>query len=94
MFQKKSELTYITKSTTREELIDECRRLKNLVCQLRHVKKKHVKTKTYEYKFGDTSFYVKGYGNFVPYLEFKTEEERLLQVKTKRCQAPLFMANN
>jgi hypothetical protein len=46
MFQKKSELTYITKNTTREELIDECRRLKNLVCQLRHVKKKHVKTKT------------------------------------------------
>lgn len=44
---------------------------------------------TYEYKFGDTSFFVKGYGNFVPYLEFKTEEERLLAAKTKRCQALL-----
>lgn len=45
---------------------------------------------TYEYKNGDTSFFVKGYGNFVPYLEFKTEEERLVAVKNKRCQALLY----
>lgn len=44
-FENKSELKYITKNTTREQLIDECRRLKNLVCQLRHVKKKYAATK-------------------------------------------------
>lgn len=45
-FENKSELKYITKNTTREELVQECRRLKNLVCQLRHIKKKHVSEKT------------------------------------------------
>lgn len=45
MFETKSEIKYITKNTTREQLVDECRRLKNLVCQLRHTKKKHRITK-------------------------------------------------
>ena len=40
---------------------------------------------SYEYKFGDTSFNVKGYGNFVPYLEYKTEEEKLVSVRNKKC---------
>ena len=45
MFEKKAEFKYITKNTTREELVEECRRLKNLICQLRHTKKKHRITK-------------------------------------------------
>lgn len=44
-FERKADFVYITKNTTREELVDECRRLKNLVRQLRHKKKEHRKTK-------------------------------------------------
>ncbi|MGE3609517.1 MAG: hypothetical protein AB7I27_08015 [Bacteriovoracaceae bacterium] len=43
-------------------------------------------TKTYSYKTGDDSFYVKEYGNFVPYLEFKMEEERLTSVGRSYCR--------
>lgn len=39
----------------------------------------------YTYKSGDTSFFIKGYGDFVPYLEFKREEERLTSVARKFC---------
>lgn len=39
----------------------------------------------YSYKSGDTSFFIKGYGNFVPYLEFKREEERLSQSAKVYC---------
>ena len=39
----------------------------------------------YSYKAGDDSFFVKGYGNFVPYLEFKREEERISSVAKVFC---------
>lgn len=39
----------------------------------------------YNYKTGDSSFFVKGYGNFVPYLEFKKEEERLIDAGKIFC---------
>jgi hypothetical protein len=39
----------------------------------------------YSYKSGDESFFIKGYGNFVPYLEFKREEERLNQTAKTYC---------
>ncbi len=39
----------------------------------------------YSYKSGDTSFFIKGYGNFVPYLEFKREEERLTAAARTYC---------
>lgn len=39
----------------------------------------------YRYKIGDESFNIKGYGNFVPYLEFKREEEKLNQVAQNYC---------
>lgn len=39
----------------------------------------------YTYKSGDTSFNVKGYGDFVPYLEFKREEERLVDSGKVYC---------
>ncbi len=39
----------------------------------------------YSYKNGDESFYEKSYGNFVPYLEFKREEERLSSIAKKFC---------
>lgn len=39
----------------------------------------------YSYKFGDTSFNQKSYGNFVPYLEFTREEERLQSIAKKFC---------
>ena len=31
----------------------------------------------YSYRTGDESFFVKGYGDFIPYLELKREEERI-----------------
>lgn len=43
MFKRKSEFIYITKNTSRDDLIEECRRLKNLICQLRFKKKKQKK---------------------------------------------------
>lgn len=46
MFVRKSEFKYITKNTSRDDLVEECRRLKNLVCQLRHVKKKYSANRT------------------------------------------------
>lgn len=39
----------------------------------------------YNYKTGDSSFFVKDYGNFVPYLEFKKEEERLIDAGKIFC---------
>ncbi len=39
----------------------------------------------YSYKFGDSSFFIKGYGDFVPYLEFKREEERLVDAGKVFC---------
>lgn len=41
---------------------------------------------TYHYKYTDRSFFIKGYGNFVPYLEFVKEEERLTTVAKNYCQ--------
>ena len=42
-------------------------------------------TKSYSYKQGDNSFNVPGYGNFTPYLEYKREEERLVNVGKSFC---------
>lgn len=39
----------------------------------------------YSFKNGDDSFYIKGYGNFVPYLGFTREEERLTTVARSYC---------
>ena len=39
----------------------------------------------YSYKISDTSFFIKSYGDFVPYLEFTREEQRLLSVGEKYC---------
>lgn len=39
----------------------------------------------YSYKSGEDSFYIKGYGNFVPYLGFTREEERLKTVARSYC---------
>lgn len=42
-------------------------------------------TENYSYKYGEDSFSFKSYGNFVPYLEFKREELRLLSVAKTFC---------
>lgn len=42
-------------------------------------------SEVYSYKLGDQSFNVKGYGDFVPYLEFKREELRLSSVGKDFC---------
>ncbi len=42
-------------------------------------------SENYSYKFGDESFYEKGYGHFVPYTEFQREEERLQRVVKQYC---------
>ena len=42
-------------------------------------------SENYSYKNGDESFFVKGYGHFVPYTEFQREEERLKRVATQYC---------
>lgn len=47
-------------------------------------------TEVYSYKSGDESFFVKGYGNFVPYLEFKREEERISLAGKKFCGIKTF----
>lgn len=39
----------------------------------------------YSYKFGDESFFIKSYGDFVPYLEFTREEERIASIAKKYC---------
>lgn len=39
----------------------------------------------YSYKTTDSSFFIKGYGDFVPYLEFKREEERLVDAGKIFC---------
>lgn len=39
----------------------------------------------YSYKIGDESFNVSGYGDFVPYLEFKKEEQRLVDTGRSFC---------
>lgn len=46
----------------------------------------------YSYKFGDESFFEKSYGNFVPYLEFKREEERLQTVALAYCKKTVLSA--
>lgn len=40
----------------------------------------------YSYKYGDDSFYIKAYGNFVPYLEYTREETRILNVGKSFCE--------
>lgn len=42
-------------------------------------------TEIYSYKTGDESFFIKGYGNFVPYLEFTREEEKLINYAKVFC---------
>lgn len=42
-------------------------------------------SRLYTYQEGDESFFIKNYGNFVPYLEFINEEERLIQVGKVFC---------
>jgi hypothetical protein len=42
-------------------------------------------SKNYTYLNGDTSFYTKSYGDFVPYLEFKREEARLAAIAKSFC---------
>lgn len=42
-------------------------------------------TRNYSYKIGDSSFNEKGYGDFVPYLEFTREEARISSVAKKFC---------
>ena len=42
-------------------------------------------SQNYSFKIGDESFYEKGYGHFVPYLEFKREEERISSVGKAFC---------
>ena len=42
-------------------------------------------SRNYSYKFGDTSFYEKSYGDFVPYLEFTREESRISSVAKIFC---------
>lgn len=44
----------------------------------------------YSYKNGDESFFEKGYGNFVPYLEFTREEERISSVAKTYCNVKTF----
>lgn len=43
-------------------------------------------TSIYSYKFGDDSFFIKGYGYFVPYLEYTREAENLMRVGKSFCQ--------
>ena len=43
-------------------------------------------TLIYSYRFGDTFFTDKSYGNFSPYLEFSKEEERLNQTLSYYCK--------
>ena len=42
-------------------------------------------TESYSYKNGEDSFFIKSYGNFVPYLGFTREEERLTTVARTYC---------
>jgi hypothetical protein len=42
-------------------------------------------SENYSFKHGDESFFVKGYGHFVPYTEFQREEERLKRVAIQYC---------
>ena len=42
-------------------------------------------TRNYSYKYGDTSFNEKSYGDFVPYLEFTREESRIDSVAKMFC---------
>lgn len=45
-------------------------------------------TELYVYKLGDKNFFLNSYGNFVPYLEFTREEERLVQAGKEFCGMP------
>lgn len=42
-------------------------------------------TESYSYKIGEDSFFIKSYGNFVPYLGFTREEERLTTAARTYC---------
>ncbi|MDO9181305.1 MAG: hypothetical protein Q7U04_02800 [Bacteriovorax sp.] len=42
-------------------------------------------SQVYSYKIDDQSFFTKSYGNFVPYLEFKREEQRVLDAGKVFC---------
>jgi hypothetical protein len=42
-------------------------------------------TSNYSYKKGDDSFFMKSYGNFVPYLEFTREEAKISSVAKAFC---------
>jgi hypothetical protein len=44
-----------------------------------------LQTNEYQYKWGDQSFNLKSYGDFVPYLEFTREEEKLNSVAQSFC---------
>ena len=44
-----------------------------------------LQSRNYSYKVGDDSFFIKGYGNFVPYLDFTREEERLVTAGKVFC---------
>ncbi len=48
----------------------------------------------YTYQIGDTSFFLKNYGNFVPYLEFTREESKLSSVAKAFCGKELFSTQN
>lgn len=45
-------------------------------------------SRNYSYKYGDSSFNEKDYGDFVPYLKFTREELRLASVGKKFCNVP------
>jgi hypothetical protein len=51
-------------------------------------------SQNYTYLYGDTSFYTKSYGQFVPYLEFKREENRLLSIAKNFCFPQKKFASN
>jgi hypothetical protein len=44
-----------------------------------------LQTNEYQYKWGDQSFNLKSYGDFVPYLEFTREEEKLNSIAQSFC---------
>lgn len=44
-----------------------------------------VATNFYNYKNGDESFFIKGYGHFVPYLEFRREEDKINNIAKDFC---------
>lgn len=51
-------------------------------------------SKNYTYQTGDKSFFIKGYGNFVPYLEFVREEQRITDAGKVYCGKKLLVAKS